>query len=145
MQAAMITPAQQAELQNMMNQAFETRMKKELFPDEDAQMVKFLFLKVLKNFSFNTINIQAKELDVISDKNEGFTYFEVGTMLNCIMSASFEKNGVPDGIKHVVTFIESIEPLQDHYNEFVARCRKSSQSEVKTKLRLQNSPLERYL
>lgn len=143
MTRAMITPAQQAEIQAMMNTAFEARMKKEVFPNDDILFIKYQFAVVVKNFCFNNINIKAAELKAIIEKNKDFTYFEIGTMLNCIMSASFEKNGISN--EGIVEFISTIEPLQDKYNEFVEVCRKASRSEVKTKLRLQNSPLEHYL
>jgi len=139
-----MTPQQQAEVQNMMNIAFEARMKKEPFPNDNATFIKGYFNKVLTNFGFNTINIRSSDLTEILMKEKDFTYFETGTMLNCIMSASFEKNGLKEEVE-IVEFIATIEPIQDVYNKFVAQCRKAAQSEVKTKLKLANNPIANYI
>ena len=150
-----MTQKDQERVQLMMNGAFEKRMKKEIFPNDEVSFIKGQFLKVLLNFGFNTINIKSNELREIAIKGEDFSYFEIGTMLNCIMSASFEKNGIVNnisnsgitlhGISGVADFIARLEPIQDVYNDFVAKCRKAAQSEVKTKLKIAGDPIANYI
>ena len=139
-----MTAQQQQRIQDMMNSAFEARMKKEIYPNDNIEYLKSKFKTVIHFFGFNTINIRANELKALLDKKMDYSYFEAGTMLNCVMSASFEKNELlpSDTIIH---FMEKLEGFQDVYNEFVNKCRKSSQAEVKTKLQLANDPLAKFL
>lgn len=144
-----LLPQQQKYLNDLIDQAFVKRMKEALFPKhEHTDFVTSKFMLVLKKYGFNTTNVTAADLKAIGEEIAGaneFSYFQIGTILNCVMGASFQDNEVPEGIADIVKFKEKLEAMQDVYNVFVAKSQEAARRETKVKLELTNNPLSNFL
>lgn len=135
------------EVKPLLDDAFYKRLKKtkcDNIQEDSLKYVRGKFFTVLPHYGFNTLGITKDEFISISGDGHENSYFDLGVMLNCVMGASFEKNGVSNGAE-IINHIAILETLQDSYNKTVEAARKAAQREVKTKFELTNDPLSKYL
>lgn len=122
--------------QELANESFDKRMKKEAYKGKEAKRIFEMFKKALMKYSCNSMKCSPLYLSQLLAKNTNeLNSFDIGVMLNLIRGAAFEMVGVTD-LPNLVDTFELMDNEYKNFNEVAQQCWKAAEKEAKSKIKV---------
>lgn len=122
--------------QQMLTEAFESRMKKKVYHEKHIDTLVNLARKCLSRYSASNIHLPAARLkEILIAPLVEVSYFEAGVLLQMVKGAplsSFEDTTIEDQIDRIA----ELERITIQFNEVAEESAQSAEREVKTKIQI---------
>lgn len=122
--------------QELANESFDKRMKKEAYKGKQAKWIRDAFVKCILKYSTNSMKATRAYLrQLVNKKTTEYNYYDIGVMLNVIRGAAFEFIGC----NNEFDFINSLDIIEEEYNNFnkiAHKCDEAAVKEAKSKIKV---------
>lgn len=132
----MSQPKQEKTVNELANEIFDIRMKKEKYDGTFADDLRRMFILALLKYSMNSLKFGSEYLKELLAKGcIKYTYYDIGVMLNLVRGAAFEMIGGKTD-KEVLAIMEILESEYLQFGKVADRVWAASEKEAQSKVKV---------
>lgn len=120
--------------QELANESFDKRMKKEAYKGSNASVLFGMFKKSVMKYSANAIKFSPEYLRHLIAKNN-YNYYDIGVMLNVLRGAAFEMLGC-NGVNDVAVTYMMLDEEYRIFDSVAKKCWEAAEKEAKSKIKV---------
>lgn len=134
----MSQPKQEKTVNELANEIFDIRMKKEKYDGTHSSIIREMFTKALLKYSMNSLKFGSEYLKELLTKKRSdntFTWYDIGVMLNLVRGAAFEMIGC-ENENQVLSGMEVLESEYKKFGKVADRVWAASEKEAQSKVKV---------